>query len=125
MPDRQQELEKVFKKKNRDEFFRYLSKQNRLAECLKMIQKKDVEEKTAFKFFAKHKKTVREEAEVYFLHRIDQNLTKSDSTCYKNVVDTLLELKEIAPEAAAEALRIIRLQYKRRISLMGMLNQHF
>jgi uncharacterized Zn finger protein len=125
LPDRQDDLEKVFKKKNREEFFRYLSKQNRLPECLKMIRKEDVEEKTAFKFFAKHKKTVRDEAEAYFLHRIDGNLTKSDSTCYRNVVDTLLELKEIAPEATAEALRIIRLQYKRRISLMGMLNEHF
>ncbi len=125
LPEKREGLEKLFKKSNVEEFLGYLNRQKRFPEVIRMIHKKSVSEKLAFDFFSERKKDVPDEAEAYFLERIDQNLDKPASVHYNAVVETLLQLKEFKPETAAQILIMVRTQYKRRISLMGMLNKHF
>ncbi len=125
LPDQQASLEADFQKHAVEDYFAYLSQQERLPECQKLIRKKHVAEETAFRFFVRHKKAIPDEAESYFLQRIDANLTQPTSACYKIIVETLQPLQETAPQAAHQTLQILRTQYKRRTSLMEMLNKHF
>ena len=125
LPGKREEMEKLFKKSDAEEFFGYLDCQKRFPEVIKMVHKKSVPEKLAFAFFSQRKKEVADEAEAYFLERIDQNLVQPASVYYNAVVETLLQLKEFKPETAAQILVMLRTQYKRRISLMEMLSKHF
>jgi uncharacterized Zn finger protein len=125
LPDQQKSLEATFEKYATEEYFNYLSQQGRLLECQKLIRKSQVTEETAFRFFVSYKMDLREEAESYFLQRIQANLESPTLVCYKIIVETLKPLQEMSPQAAREVLDLLRAQYKRRTALMEMLKRNF
>ena len=69
-----------------------------------------------------HKKLFKEDAEAYFLKRIDHNLENARNSYYARIAETISQLRQINQDIASKLLIDIRLNYKRRRNLIKMLS---
>lgn len=117
-------FEDVLKEKNPYELLGLFEKEKRLKDALHLISDTDIfYDETIFSFFKRNKKLLRSEAEQYFLDRIDKNLVYTGDSYYSRISETIGQIKQINNKLSKELVADIRVNYKRRTKLMGMLRR--
>ncbi len=116
-------FEQVLRKRNSHDLLSYYEGDNRLQDALDLIKDNLFYDNMVFQFYKKHKKQFKEEAEAYFLKRIDENLENAGNSNYARIAETISQLRQINQGGANELLTDIRINYKRRKSLIQMLNR--
>ena len=122
-PQEKEKLEDILKIKNPGIFFDYLESQGRLDEALRFLNNTYISEERKFVFFRKYKRSFKEASGQYFIDRIHQNLVYTGDRYYRNIADTLKELRTVDKKTAESMLREIRSEYKRRRNLMSLLDE--
>ena len=115
-------LEQVLRKRNPHDLLSYYEGENRLQEALGLIKNNLFYDDMVFQFYKKHKKQFKEEADAYFLKRIDENLENAGNSNYARIAESISQLRQINQRVANELLTDIRINYKRRKNLIQMLN---
>jgi hypothetical protein len=126
LPAQQDALEKLLQKTNVEGFARYLEDLKRLDEVVALFRLKQGAPsfQWQYDFFKRHKKTYPEAAKVAFQKVLDEALPHPASQHYRAVTEALTHLKVIEPAADFQVrINVIRLNYKRRSSLMAMLRE--
>ncbi len=117
-------FEELVKDDNPVELLSFYEKEKRFGDALNLISDNNrFYDETIFSFFKKNKKILREQAEEYFLKRIDANLVSTGDSYYEKIAETVSQIKQINTNLAKEVLADLRTNYKRRTKLMGMLNR--
>lgn len=117
-------FEELVKNDNPVELLSFYEKEKRFGDALNLISDNNrFYDETIFSFFKKNKKILREQAEEYFLKRIDANLVSTGDSYYEKIAETVSQIKQINTILAKEVLADLRTNYKRRTKLMGMLNR--
>jgi CHAD domain-containing protein len=70
-----------------------------------------------------HKKQFPRDAEKFFCTRIEKNLDHTGDRYYYTVADAIKQLKQVNGKLAGEYLHNIRIEYKRRRSLIAILSK--
>jgi len=126
LPEQKDALEKLLQKTNVEAFACYLEDLKRLDETVGLFRLKQGAPsfQWQYDFFKRHKKTFPDAAKVVFLQVLDQELPHPASNHYRAVTEALTHLKAIeAPADFQVRINAIRLEYKRRTSLMAMLSE--
>ena len=117
-------FEDVLKDKNPHGLLSFFEKEKRLKDALDLVSNtNEFYDETIFSFYKRNKKSLPSEAEQYFLNRIDKNLTNTGESYYSRIAETIGQIKQINPKLANEIITDIRVNYKRRTKLMGMLRR--
>lgn len=116
-------LEELLKTKNSYEIFKYYESNNRLNEAVALIKGKKIGEYESYLFWCRHKQLFKQEAQEAFEERIVKNLTETKDSAYQTVTDTLIQLRQIAPDVFTHWLNEIKTRYSRRRNLMQMLQK--
>lgn len=126
LPEQKDALENLLQKANIEEYARYLEDLKRLDEVLELFRRKQRAPgfQTQYDFFKRHKNIYPEAAKVIFQQVLHQELPHPSSQHYRAVTEALIHLKAIESPTDFEArINAIRLEYKRRSSLMTMLSE--
>ena len=116
-------FEQVLKKRNPYDLLSYYEDENRLQDALDLIKGNMFYDDMVFQFYKKYKKQFKEEAEVYFLKRIEENLENTGNSYYARIAETISQLRQINQGVANKLLTNIRTNYKRRKNLIQMLSR--
>lgn len=117
-------FEELLRNNNPEELLSFYEKEKRFSEALRLISDKNrFYDEVVFLFFKRNKKHLKEKAEEYFLKRIDENLTSTGDSFYSRLAETVSQIKQINTKLAKEIVADLRVNYKRRTKLMGMLNR--
>ena len=117
-------FEELLRNNNPEELLGFYEKEKRFSDALHLISDNNrFYDEIIFSFFKKNKKTLTEQAEEYFLKRIDTNLVSTGDSYYTKIAETVSQIKQINTKLAKEVLADIRANYKRRTKLMSMLNR--
>ncbi len=116
------DYERILEKKAAGQLLEYLENNNRLPEALELINRSNsIWNTQVFNFFKKYKKNFPSEAEKYFCNELIKNLEYTGNNNYYIVADILQQIKQINRSLANEYLEDIRINYKRRRSLIAIL----
>jgi len=132
-PGQKKTLEELLRKKSIHEYLAYLETENRLEEVVDIIEKKKQDFQYAstygfsrYDFYVRQKKTLPQKALNCFRERLNQELPQVGDKHYDLVVDALKNMKPlVADKEFQQEISNIRLQYKRRINLMSLMNRAF
>lgn len=117
-------FEDVLRSKNSHDLLSFFEKEKRFKDALDLISDTgEFYDDTIFYFFKRNKKMLADEAEHYFLKRIDANLAYTGDSYYSKIAETIGQIKQINSKLAKELVADIRVNYKRRTKLMGMLRR--
>ena len=117
-------FEELLRNNNPVELLSFYEKEKRFSDALKLISDKNrFYDEIIFQFFKRNKKTLKEQAEQYFLKRIDANLVSTGDNFYSKIAETVSQIKQINTKLAREVVTDLRTNYKRRTKLMSMLNR--
>ena len=118
-------FEDILMDKNPHDLLSFFEREKRLQDALDLIlNTNEFYDETIFSFFKRNKKLLTSEAEQYFLHRIDKNMANTGDSYYSRIAETIGQIKQINPKLAKEIVTDIRVNYKRRTKLMGMLRRY-
>ena len=123
LPEYDGQLEELLKTENPHEAFMYYESNNRLNEAVALIKAKRISEWEAYPFWCRHKQTFKQDAKKAFEERINSHLPEAKNRAYEVIADTLIQLRQIAPDDTAHWLQEIKTQYSRRRNLMQMLQK--
>ncbi len=116
--------ENILKNKNPYDLLSYFEKEKRFKEAFDLISETNqFRDEIIFTFFRRNKKVLTSEAEQYFLKRIKTNLPYTGDNHYTKIAETIGQLKQINNKLSKEIVTGIRMNYKRRTKLMGMLRR--
>ncbi|MGV8091376.1 MAG: SWIM zinc finger domain-containing protein [Mangrovibacterium sp.] len=114
----------ILENKSPEELLIYLEANNQLEEAIALINRsKYILDISIYEFYKKHKKQFSHDAEKFFCFRIEKNLDHTGDRYYYTVADAIKQLKQINAKLAGEYLQNIRIEYKRRRSLMAILSE--
>ncbi len=116
-------FEQVLKKRNPSDLLSFYEDENRLLDALSLIKENLFYDSMLFQFYKKYKKQFKEDAEAYFLKRIESNLVDAGNSNYARVAETISQIKQINKVLTSQLLADIRLNYKRRRNLIQMLSR--
>jgi uncharacterized Zn finger protein len=117
-------FEELLRNNNPVELLSFYEKEKRFSDALKLISDKNrFYDEIIFQFFKRNKKALKEQAEQYFLKRIDANLVSTGDNFYSKIAETVSQIKQINAKLAGEVVTDLRTNYKRRTKLMSMLNR--
>jgi len=117
-------FEELLRNNNPVELLSFYEKEKRFSDALKLISDKNrFYDEIIFQFFKRNKKALKEQAEQYFLKRIDANLVSTGDNFYSKIAETVSQIKQINTKLAKEVVTDLRTNYKRRTKLMSMLNR--
>ena len=106
------------------ELLSFYEKEKRFDDALQLISaNKLLNDYSLFPFFAKNKKHIPEQAEQYFMGRIDANLQSTGEKFYVIIAETISQIQKINSTLAGDIVKDIQKNYKRRTKLMGMLKR--
>jgi uncharacterized Zn finger protein len=95
-----------------------------LGEAVALINRsKYILDSSIYEFYKKYKKQFPRDAEKFFCIRIEKNLGHTGDRYYYAVADAIKQLKQINGKLAGEYLQNIRIEYKRRRSLIAILSK--
>jgi hypothetical protein len=116
--------EQIILQKRPEQGLDYLEKMNRLQEALELVcSPAYIHEARKTNFFKKHKINFPAEATSFFSSVITENLKEAGDRHYYAIVDAIMQLLVINKLLAAQILKDIRLNYKRRHKLIGLLEK--
>ena len=113
----------ILKEKNPTELLNFYEKEQRFSDGLELIGYGRIWENDVLNFFKKNKKYFIPQADIFFTERINKNLENTGDTFYLAVAESLSQLKQINPSKAKVLVDEIRVNYKRRPKLMGMIDR--
>ncbi|MCW3789396.1 SWIM zinc finger family protein [Plebeiibacterium sediminum] len=116
-------FEQVLKKRNAYDLLSYYEDENRLQDALDLIKNNLFYDDMVFQFYKKYKKQFKEEAQAYFLKRLEENLENAGNSNYARIAETISQLRQINQSMANKLLTDIRINYKRRRNLIQMLSR--
>jgi hypothetical protein len=126
LPNQQDSLEVLLASLNISAFANYLELSHRTAEVVSLFKQRATDFPTTFQydFYKRHKKTFPMEAEKFFTQVLNTELPHAKESHYYNVVEALLQLREVLTEPQFRfVVGNIRIGYKRRSNLMGKMDQ--
>ncbi len=119
LPANQIAFENIVKKKDAYKYLEYLEKHQRFREAVQFMGESDeLWDDVKYRFFIKNFEQCPEEAETYFVKRIEQELPHTGDRHYYAIADSLKALKKIDRNKAIFIAQDIRNEYKRRRNLM-------
>lgn len=118
LPEFKDSFELFLKSKYPDQIFKYYESTNRLDEAVALIRAKKISDWDSYPFWCRHKKQFKQDAQEAFESRLEKNLVEAKDSAYEIVTETLIQLRQIAPDVSAEWLREIKIKYWRRKNLM-------
>jgi uncharacterized Zn finger protein len=117
-------FEDLLKNNHPEELLSFYEKEKRLHDALKLISCESMfYDETIFLFFKRNKNSLTEQAEQYFLKRIDANLVSTGDNYYSKIAETVSQLKQINVALAMEVIADLQVNYKRRTKLISMLKR--
>ncbi|TAG88339.1 MAG: hypothetical protein EAZ20_08790 [Bacteroidetes bacterium] len=130
-PSHQKEFELRVKTSHLTEYFDYLSENNRLEECLQILDNYNSSQRNdmfrlnfdLFKFFSKYKNQISDRASAYFLEIIKKNKDSADNSSYEAFVKSLVQLRTLNSLLAKQLADEARTKYKNRRNLIALLNR--
>jgi len=123
-PSNARKYEQVVLQRRPEQGLDYLEKMNRLQEALELIcSSVYIYEARKADFFKKYKVLFPVEATSFFSSVITENLKEAGDRHYYAIVDSIMQLLVIDKLLAAHILEDIRVNYKRRHKLMGLLEK--
>jgi hypothetical protein len=126
LPSQRDSLEVLLASLNIRNFATYLELSHRTAEVVSLFKKRTTDFPTSFQydFYKRHKKIFPIEAEKVFTQVLNDELLHAKESHYYNVVEVLLQLREVLTEPQFRlVVGNIRVVYKRRSNLMGKMDQ--
>jgi hypothetical protein len=119
IPDKQLAFEELIKEKDSQIYLEYLEKYKRISEAVQLVsESKWFWDETKHRFFIKYWIECPNEAESYFVKRIQTELDYTGNRHYYVIADSLSALKKIDTDKAVIIAQHIRIEYKRRTNLM-------
>lgn len=116
--------EQIIMQRRPEQGLDYLEKMNRLQEALALVcSSAYINEISKTNFFKKYKINFPAEATSFFSSIIAENLKEAGDRHYYAIVDAIMQLLVINKLLAAQILEDIRLNYKRRHKLIGLLEK--
>jgi hypothetical protein len=116
------EISDILKSKNPEEYLVYLEKENLFTEAVDFIKNDRISEYIVFGFYKRNKKYVTRDAENFFVERINKELPFTGESHYMKIAEALDQISAINMERAVKISRELRIQYKRRTSLIKMIS---
>ncbi|CAA6807846.1 MAG: Unknown protein [uncultured Sulfurovum sp.] len=121
--DKPEELEALWKETNLSQYYKYLKKEERIAEMFELLEELPENRE---KFFKKNKEAYSKDAIVFFNVQIEEHLKATGDNHYRAIADALWELK---PLIKVEELRVkvenLKHEYKRRRNFVAILEDRF
>lgn len=98
-------------------------KYQRNSEALQLVlESQTLMDSSIYNFYIHHFKSCPEEAEAYFVNRINKELPYTGDKHYEIIRDSLVYIKKIDRNKAATIVEMIRSEYYRRRNLMALLS---
>ncbi len=129
LPEYSEEFEAIAMQRIPNEYFSFLEESKRLNDCVRFLAEYrnklyDIEKKE-FGFYKRHAQQFTRQAEYFFVREIEKNLTQTGEHFYRAIVDALQSLLKINDEKAGEIYQMLKTTYKRRTTLMTMIDKVF
>lgn len=116
------EISDILKNKNPEEYLICLEKEKSYAEAVDFINSDKINECQAFSFYKRNKMHVVGDAEKFFVSRIKKELPFTGESHYMKIAEALDQISPINMERAVKISRELRIQYKRRTSLIKLIS---
>jgi len=123
LPENKSQFEAIVKEKDILQYFNYLEKNSRLPEAQELIIAGKIDKYAVESFYKKHKQALPTEAMDYFTKKIDLNLQDTGDYYYKEITDSLVQIKSLDKTKFLSLINSIKLNYKRRSNLMKMIDK--
>jgi hypothetical protein len=117
------EISEILKNKNPEEYLICLEKEKSYAEAVDFINSDKINECQAFSFYKRNKMHVVGDAEKFFVDRINKELPFTGESHYMKIAESLDQISTINMERAVNISSELRIQYKRRTSLIKMISR--
>jgi uncharacterized Zn finger protein len=116
------EISDFLKNKNPEEYLVCLENEKSFAKAVAFINSGKINEGQAFGFYKRNKINVVVDAEKFFENRIKIELPFTGESHYLKIAEALDQISAINMERAVKISRELRIQYKRRTSLIKMIS---
>jgi hypothetical protein len=117
------EISVILKNKNPEEYLFYLEKERLFPEAVDFIKSGKIIDYLAFDFYKRNKKNVFRDAENFFVDRINKELLFTGESHYLKITEAIDQISMINRERAGKISDELRKNYKRRTSLIKMINR--
>ena len=115
------EISDIFKNKNPEEYLFYLEKEKLFSEAVDFIKSGKISEYIVFDFYKRNKKYVLQDAENFFVDKINKELPFTGESHYMKIAEAIDQISAINRERAGKISEELRINYKRRTSLIKMI----
>jgi hypothetical protein len=116
------EISNILKNKNPEEYLICLEKEKSFTEAVDFINSGKVDEYQTFGFYKRNKMHVVDDAEKFFVNRINKELPFTGESHYMKIAEAIDQISAINRERAGMISDELRTKYKRRTSQIKMIS---